>query len=264
MSDIKKYIREACGWMEELQKQDGNEAETRRRIERMLERICGYDAFKHLSREDSVKGAGETEHADFTIRAKPDKISLVLEIKRVNIDLAKKHLNQAEQYATKLGCEWVVISNGRQWQLHHWDPSPPAEMQLVESWDVIHDAPDQLAKKFDLISFQSVRRGALDKLWRKEKSLTPRALISGLVSEPALNCLRTVLRKEAGHRPNPEDIVSAMRKIFNDNALRVMDDIKICLPSADKPKHQTRRAKNDVAETETPPQENPPSALSDN
>lgn len=253
MSDIKKYIREARGWMEELQKQDGNEAETRRRIERILERVCGYDAFKHLSREDSVQGAGENEYADFTVRVKSDKIALVIEVKRVNIDLAKKHLNQAEQYATKLGCEWVVISNGRQWQLHHWDPSPPAEMQQVAAWDMLHDALSDLADSFDLISLQNVKKGGLDKLWRKEKSLTPRALVSGMVSESTLNCLRTVLRREAGHRPNPEDIVSAMRKIFNGNALRLMDEVKICLPPLEKTKRP--RPKPSTPPVVEPPQQ---------
>ena len=253
MSDVKN-IREARSWVKDLQKQDGNEAETRRRIERILESVCGYNAFAHLSREDSVKGAGETEYADFTVRVKPNKIALVLEIKRVNVDLSKKHLNQAEQYATKLGCEWIIISNGRQWQLHHWDPSPPAEMQLVAEWDLMHDAPNSLAEHFELISLQSVKKGSLDKLWRKEKSLTPRALVSAMVSEPTLNCLRTILRKEAGHRPNPEDIIVAMRKILDQRALRLMDEVEISLSTSAKPKTKAKKA----LVAKTPPDDSSP------
>ena len=53
--------------IQESEKTDSNEAETRRRIERIFESLMGYDAFKHLSRERAIRGAGETEHVDFTI-----------------------------------------------------------------------------------------------------------------------------------------------------------------------------------------------------
>ena len=36
---------------------DGNEAETRKRVERVFEKVMGYDAFVHLSRVKSYQGS---------------------------------------------------------------------------------------------------------------------------------------------------------------------------------------------------------------
>jgi len=57
----------------------------------------GYDPFKHLSRERAVRGAGETEHVDFAIELEEGDDSrpvIMVEVKRVNVDLAQKHLQQ--------------------------------------------------------------------------------------------------------------------------------------------------------------------------
>ena len=64
--ELKRTITAARSDIEYVAKSDGNEAETRRRVERIFEQVMGYD-LKHLSREHAVKGAGATEHVDFVI-----------------------------------------------------------------------------------------------------------------------------------------------------------------------------------------------------
>ena len=66
--ETRRAILDARRMIVEAEKADCNEAETRRRIERIFENLMGYDAFKHLSRERAVRGAGETEHVDFAIQ----------------------------------------------------------------------------------------------------------------------------------------------------------------------------------------------------
>ena len=95
-ADTRKAIVSARRLIEDVVKSDGNEAETRRRVERILETVTSYD-LKHLSREHAVKGAGTTEHVDFVIQVEdtPDARSVVMvELKRVGVDLHRKHLNQ--------------------------------------------------------------------------------------------------------------------------------------------------------------------------
>ena len=91
-SEIIVVIREARKIIKDVRKMDGNEAETRRRVERFFELIMGYDIFKHLSREHAIHGVGSTEHMDFAIKIFPNEISMVVELKRVNMDLSKTHL----------------------------------------------------------------------------------------------------------------------------------------------------------------------------
>lgn len=96
---------------------DQNEADTRRGIERVLENVCGLDPLENLSREHAVRGAGETEYVDFTLNIKGE-IVMMIEVKRVGLPLALKHLNQLSKYTIDKGCNWALLTNGKQWKLH--------------------------------------------------------------------------------------------------------------------------------------------------
>ena len=56
--EIRRKINDSRRMIDKLFKADGNEAETRRRVERIFELLMGYDAFDHLSRERAIRGSG--------------------------------------------------------------------------------------------------------------------------------------------------------------------------------------------------------------
>ena len=55
--ELKKLINNMRKMIEDSVKADCNEAETRRRVERIFETLMGYDTFKHLTRELAVRGS---------------------------------------------------------------------------------------------------------------------------------------------------------------------------------------------------------------
>ncbi|GAI41959.1 unnamed protein product, partial [marine sediment metagenome] len=54
--EVRKAILKARSLIEEVAKMDGNEAETRRRVERIFESLMGYDVLRHVTREHAVHG----------------------------------------------------------------------------------------------------------------------------------------------------------------------------------------------------------------
>lgn len=230
----RRAIRDAQAIVEQALKADVNEAETRRRIERIFERVMGYDPFVHLSRERSVRGAGETEHVDFAVQLEPGEESrpvIMVEIKRVAVDLARKHLKQVTSYAIDAGCEWTLLTNARQWRLYHVAFGQPPETREVRSWDLLEDDVPDLVECFDLLSLRSLQKGALEDLWQKTSVLLPRNLLESIVCEDTLNAIRRQLRKKSGVLLPPEDIISGIRGILNESAGSELSDIKISLPS---------------------------------
>lgn len=227
---MRAAIREARRSIEDVQKSDGNEAETRRRVERLFETVMGYDPFTHLSREYAVHGVGDTEHMDFAIKLNPDQISIVVELKRVNVDLAPKHLKQAMRYAVDLGCEWVLLTNGRQWELYHIEFGQPPETRLVKAWNLIQDDIAMLEKSFDLISLRSLKKDFLSELWETQNALTPECLLAEILSEDSLRKYKNSIRRKTGASVHPEDIVAAIRRLLNDHAGTLMNQMKISLP----------------------------------
>ena len=252
--ETKKAILEARKMIADVARADGNEAETRRRVERIFESIMGYDALKHISREHAVRGAGETEHCDFAIRldeGETAKPVIFVELKRVNVDLAIKHLKQVSSYAINAGCEWIMLTNGREWRTYHVSFGQPPETKLISSWNLLQDEPAVLAEKFSLVSYRNVRSGGLDKLWEKANVLTPNNLLSAILSEDSIRLLRRQLRKATDVLVTPEEVVGAIRRILNEVALGEMENIKISLPEQKK---RPRKPKPTPPAQETPPE----------
>ena len=251
--ETRKAIRNARNMIKTLAKQDGNEAETRRRVERIFESLMGYDALEHITREYAVRGAGETEHCDFVIQLSRDdkaKPEIMVELKRVNIDLAPKHLRQAASYAINAGCEWILLTNSKEWRLYHVTFAQPPQTKLVHSWNLLEDDVADLAEKFEIVNYKNVKKGNLDILWQKTNVLKPRSVLTAILSEESIRLLRRKLRRSAGVPVSPEDVVGAIRRLLNEASGAEMEHIKITLPGTKR--RELRPKKTVVEEPNTP------------
>ncbi len=227
--------------IEEVAKMDGNEAETRRRVERIFGSLMGYDVLNHITREHAVHGVGDTEHCDFAIQLdkKSSVPEVLVELKRVNVDLMPKHLKQVTSYAINLGCEWALLTNGNEWKLYHISFGQPPQTKLIDSWNLVTDDLAVLAEKFAIIGYKNIKKGGLARLWEKSNVLTPQNLLKILLSEKSLTSIRSELKKATDVSVSPEEIVGAVRHLLNEAAITEMGKIKISLPEKKQRKRTT-------------------------
>jgi len=226
----RNVVRNARKMIDQLMEMNGNEAETRRRVERIFEEVMGYDALKHLSRERAVKGAGETEHVDFAIqlRSDPDvQPAVMIELKRVGIDLSKKHLKQIVSYSIDAGCEWILLTNSREWKIYHVEFGQPPKVEMLEKWNLLEDDIDEVARKFELMSYKFLKRGGLNNIWQRVKVLAPSSLLSALIAENTLRIVRSNLRKNTGVLVDNEEVYTGISKLLNEAAGLAMSNIKM-------------------------------------
>ena len=247
--EVRKAILKARSLIEEVAKMDGNEAETRKRVDRIFEILLGYDTFKHISREHAVHGVGDTEHCDFAIQLDNKESSvpiMLVELKRVNIDLVSRHLKQVTSYAINMGCEWALLTNGKEWKLYHISFGQPPQTKLIDSWNLINDAPVILAEKFALIGYKNIKKDGLARLWEKSNVLTPQNLLKIILSEQSITSIRSKLKKATEVLVSPEELVGAVRHMLNEAAITEMEKIKIYLPAKKqgKSKSVTKRSKS--------------------
>jgi len=236
-ADVRKALRDARNIIQDAVRMDCNEPETRKRVERVFEKVMDYNALKHLSRERAVRASGLKEHVDFAIQLEPGpdaNIEVVVELKRVGVDLALKHVRQAASYAIDYGCEWVLLTNGRQWRLYHVEFGQPPDTRLLEQWDILSDESAALAQKFDLISLKNVRKGGLAKLWLQAKVLRPASLLGALVSEESLKLLRRTFKKTEGVNIAYGDMVAALKRLLNEAAAKELDKVHVHIPERKK------------------------------
>ena len=230
--ETRKALLDARRMIEAVAKMDGNEAETRRRVERIFESLMGYDVLKYITREYAIHGVGDTEHCDFAIQLdrESSKPAVLVELKRVNIDLTPKHLKQAASYAINIGCDWILLTNGKEWRLYHISFGKPPQTKLIDSWNLINDDPVTLAKKFELIGYKNIKRGGLAQLWEKSNVLSAQNILKVILSEESIRLIRHGIKRTTDVTVSPEEIVGAIRHMLNEAAVGEMEKVKISLP----------------------------------
>jgi predicted type IV restriction endonuclease len=230
--ETRKAILDVRKMVEELAKIDSNEAETRKRVDYIFGKLMGYDIFRHVTSEYAIHSVGDAVHCDIAVQldreaSKPD---IIVEVKRVGIDLVPKHIRQAASYAINIGCDWILLTNGKEWRLHHISFEKPPQTKLVASWDIISDDPVMLAKKFGLVSYKNIKRNGLARLWEKSNVLTAYNILKAILSEGSIKLIRRELKKATDVTVSPEEIIGAIRPLLNEGAIGEMEKIKISLP----------------------------------
>ena len=240
--EVRKAILKARSLIEAVAKADGNETETRKHVNYIFGTVMGYDIFSHISSEYAIPGAGDTLHCDIAVqldRKESSKPDFLVELKRVNLDLTSMHLRQAASYAIDIGCEWVLLTNGKEWKLYHISFGKPPQTKLIDSWNLINDDPVILADKFNLIGYKNIKKGGLARLWERANVLAAQNLLKIILSEQSLTSIRRDLKKSTDVAVSPEEIVGAIRHMLNEAALGEMEKVKISLPAKKQKKATT-------------------------
>lgn len=248
--EVKKNILKARKWIEALAQQDANEAVTRKRIHDICETLMGY-RFEHISYEFEIQTAGENVRCDLAIqtdREESSKPDFLIEVKKVNMDFVPKHVGQAASYAIDIGCEWVLLTNGREWRLYHISFGKPPQTTLIDSWNLINDKSVILAEKFGLVCYKNIKKGSLARLWEKNNVLTPQNILKIILSEQSLKSIRREIKKATEVMVSPEEIVGAIRRMLNQEAVGEMEKVKISLPA--KKQRKTASLKRSEGEEE--------------
>ena len=251
--ETKKALLEARKMIEEVAKRDGNEAETRARVRHIFGTIMGYDIFKHITAEYAIHGVGDTVHCDIAVQLEREESSgpnFLVELKRVNMDLTSKHLRQAASYAIDIGCEWVLLTNSKEWKLYHISFGKPPQTKLIDSWHLINDDPVILAEKFNLLGYKNIRKGGLARLWEKANVLTAQNILKVILSEESIGLIRRGLNRVTNVAVSPEEIVGAVRRLLNEAALTEMEKIRISLP--EKKQRKKKSTSKNSKEKEEP------------
>ena len=96
----------------------------------MLAEIFGYDKYSELTSEYAIRGT----FCDLAIKL-DSKLSTLIEVKAIGLDLKEPHVKQAVDYAANRGVELVLLTNGIRWCVYHVYFSRPIVQELVVDID---------------------------------------------------------------------------------------------------------------------------------
>lgn len=205
---IRAAVRTFAKPLQDLQTRQANEGDTRLLVTDFLCYALGYDKFTDLTTEYAVKG----EYADYGIRI-DNEVRAFIEVKRVGTKLGPRQLRQVEMYAVNEGAEWIMLTDGNEWQVYHLSGGLPVVVDHVFTVSLIGDgdAPAKRIEKLFYLSRESFKRNQIDELWKARRATAPQSIASVLLSDPILQAARRELRRATGHSIEADELATLMR-----------------------------------------------------
>lgn len=204
--DLKSYRRKYLG----KQFSELNESDTRFMTNWFLEHILGYTELIEIKTEYRIK----SEYADYVIQLNR-KRHFVVEVKSISLDLNERHLKQSLMYASNEGIDWILLTNGRQFQLYRVNFGKPVTTTLIYDIDLA-DA-DDFKKAHDYIwplTKKAVEKNELEAFWKRTNALELANLAKLLYSEEVVKRLRNDLKQQTGLYFQLEDIADCLRRLI--------------------------------------------------
>ena len=185
---------------------DVGETDTVTIVKDMLADVFGYDKYAELTSEHAIRGT----YCDLAIKL-DGKLTKLLEVKAIGIDLKDAHVKQAIDYAANQGVDWVLLTTGARWCVYRVFFTKPIQQELVVDIEFSNLNP-RSENDLELLYLwckEGWQRSALGDFHAQKQALSRFFLGAVLTSTPALEVVRRELRRitptDSTHKRNRID-----------------------------------------------------------
>lgn len=216
-------------------KHDIGEADTVDIITRMLSDLFGYDLLTEITREYAVRKT----FVDIAIK-QGNKIQYLIEVKSIGTNLNESHLRQVSGYGAKEGVDWVILTNGDEWQIYKLKVQGKIDENLICSFKItdINLKKDEDKDKLFILCKEAISKSAIENFHDYVQSVNKFTIGATVLSEPVLNVIRRELRRTT---PGLKVDISEIEDILRSETLkRDVQEGK----EADEAAKKVRRAQN--------------------
>lgn len=214
---------------------DVGETDTVTIVKDMLADIFGYDKYSELTSEFAIRGT----YCDLAIKLDA-KLSTLIEVKAIGIELKEAQVKQAVDYAANQGVDWVLLTNGIRWCVYHVFFTRPINQELVVDLDfsTLNPKSDADLETIYLWCKEGWQRSALGDFHTQKQALSRFFLGATVLSDPVLEVVRRELRRVS---PDVRIDIEQIRTVLVNEVLKreVMDD-----PKADEARKKIARVAN--------------------
>ncbi len=207
LSKYKKALKNA-------EKHDIGEADTVDIITRMLSDIFGYDLLTEITREYAVRKT----FCDIAIKYK-DKLQYLIEVKSIGTSLNENHLRQVSTYGAKEGIDWVVLTNGDDWQIYKLKVQGKVDEKLLCKFKIteLNLRKDDDKDKLFILCKEAISKSAIENFHDYVQSVNKFTVAATLLSDPIISLIRKELRRVT---PGLKVDVSEIEKILRNETLK--------------------------------------------
>lgn len=246
---IKTGIAKFRKVLEIAKERDLNESDTVAIITDMLAEVFGYDKYLEVTSELAIRGT----YCDLAIKL-GEKFEYLIECKAIGHELKESHLRQAISYGSNKGIQWLVLTNGIDWQVYRLRFEQPIAWDLVARIDMstVDVRVERDLERLVILTKEGVEKNARFELFEKGQCVNRYVCAQLLLQEPVVNLLKREFRRMSdGLSVEESEILALLR----DGVLR--RDLLDCEDSAAAKAKVTRfyksQAKKPVEKKAIPP-----------
>ncbi len=214
---------------------DVGETDTVTIIKDMLADIFGYDKYTELTSEFAIRST----YCDLAIKL-DGKLSTLIEVKAIGIDLKEAHVKQAVDYAANQGVDWVLLTNGVRWCVYHVFFTRPIQQEIVVDIDfsTLTSKSASDVETLYLWCKEGWQRSALGDFHAQKQALSRFFLGAMVLSDSVLEVVRRELRRVS---PDVRIDIEQIRSVLVNEVLKreVMEGDK-----ADEARRKISRSAN--------------------
>jgi hypothetical protein len=223
---------------------DINESDTVVIVTDMLSNLFGFDKYTEVTSEYAIKGT----FCDLAVQV-GDSVKYLIEVKAIGLDLKDAHTRQAVSYGSQHGIQWVVLTNGVDWEIYCIKFERPVSHELLCSFNILdmNSRKSEDQEMLFLLCKEGLAKDVISEYHKHVKSVNRFIIGAILQTDPALNTLRRELRKVSpGLRVDLDEI----RAIITEEVLKreiltgdMPDDAKARVKKANRTPPKKRKAK---------------------
>ena len=223
--NIKPALRKFSRQFNDLRNQKANEANTVARLWQFFQEVLGYDGIKEISGETEMKG----KYVDICLKV-GDSICMLVEAKAAAVKLRVRQIDQAKHYAVDNGYDWVLLTNGVEWNLYHVSYIEDEGIEYTPAFAVsLADMKnlDDAAINLAVLHRRSIAKGELDRFWERKSALCAGSIGKAIFHERVLKVLRSEIHHQCDVLIDPEDLAVAVHNLFTQEARDEMGPLRI-------------------------------------
>jgi hypothetical protein len=188
----KTQLRRYQKILENARARDVGESDTSVIVSDFLSDVLGYDKYQDITTEFAVRAT----FCDLAIKC-DGRLCYLIEVKSIGTDLKDNHLRQAVDYGSKEGCEWVLLTNGQEWQAHRIKYDQPISHDEVFRVNLLDPEAKlaDIARHLYLIAKETSGGKDIDRFWRQKEATSRFVIAQLLVHESMLGALRREVRR---------------------------------------------------------------------
>lgn len=204
---IKKSLPKLKRLVEKGKLEEYKEADTRKIVNVALEAL-GWDSFENITAEQMIN----SRYADYVVKTEDEQL-FVVEVKQIGLKLKDTHLNQARQYAVDEGIDWIVLTNGDDWNVYKTTIEGKIPVtKLVFKLTLTDDEmkPAQKTELLYLLSEEANRKKEIEDYYDKRVALSAENLADHILGDDVINKLRLSIKSTTGQKLANSEIARAL------------------------------------------------------